>query len=309
MVELDICYNVGMFNHTCEQCGCAFINGKRAARFCNLSCAMRANNPNRYRRRPYAKVPLAEAATRITIYRRRKDAGLAQSRRAPPRNEAIVDHWTDELAWLVGLIWSDGYLYPKGNTVEISSKDMQLIDLVMSLLSCDGFALKNRGRHVRVTFASPHIAQFLRDIGLTTPKSLTIGWPSMPDGLSGAFMRGLTDGDGSVALTQNRQGQQVPDLTVQLVTGSPTLAEGIRAWFDRHDIRASHRVRTAARAEWHDLYAFVIHEQASLKRLHGLLYPHKDVPCLHRKRVPFDQWLATPRASSGGDWRRRALGA
>lgn len=233
-----------------------------------------------------------------TLYRRRRAAGLTKPIVPASFNHEFFDSWSDEMAWMLGLIWSDGCLF--GNTVEISSKDFQLIDLAMAVIGGGSYRLKNNGQHVRMYFTSPHTAARLRAIGLTEHKSLTIQWPNVSPDYEGAFMRGLIDGDGSVLSYQYRSGQQVPDLHVQLVTASPFLRDGIAAWFDREEMRFSLSGRDyPERPNWHTLWKFSVNHQTSLKKLHGLLYPEECVPCLHRKRIPFDDWMTTPRARSG----------
>jgi hypothetical protein len=227
-----------------------------------------------------------------TEYRRRRAAGLTRPMRKNYPNEKFFETWTAELAWMIGLIWSDGCLY--GNTIEISSKDFQLIDLIMSLT--DGhYALKNKGIHLRVHFSSKVIAERLRTIGLMEKKSLTIGWPHMPIEYESDFMRGLIDGDGSILLHKRRTGQQVADLLVQLVTASPYLKDGIKGWFNRQQISYSLSFRNS----YNGLWKFSITKQSSLRKLYGLLYPVDDIVCLHRKYAPYNQWIQTPRVRSG----------
>lgn len=231
-----------------------------------------------------------------TIARRRKEAGLINTIVPAWVDTAIIDHWCDELAWLTGLIWSDGCL--RRNTIEICSKDFQLIDLVLSLVG-GRYGLKNQGQHLKIAFTSAPMSTFFRSIGLTERKSLTIGWPIMPIEYTGAFMRGLIDGDGSVLLAQRRDGQQSPDLSVQLVTASPLLRDGVTDWFSLSGIRFSLSERAPRTTQEHQLWKFTVVHQESLRTLHGLLYPSESSVCLHRKRIPFDTWIATPRARSG----------
>lgn len=234
----------------------------------------------------------------MTRYRRRKEAGQVRERMQHPFNEAIFDTWSDEMAWLLGVIWSDGCLF--STTVEISSKDLQLIELVMAVIGGGTYRLKNGGKHLRVYFSSVHTAARLRELGLIEHKSLTVRWPDVPVAYEGAFVRGLIDGDGSVLAGSSRPGQQVPDLTVQLVTASPMLRDGFAAWCQRVGVRAPVGVRVYPdHPAWAPLWRFMVREQDSLRTLHALLYPDEGVPCLHRKRIPFDEWIATPRARPG----------
>lgn len=238
------------------------------------------------------RIPDGQPMSARTLARRKKEAGLVKVRQPSFLNEKFFDVWSPELAWVVGLIWSDGCLY--GNTVDISSKDFQIIELVLALIG-GRYALKNRGEHLRVHFSSKHVATFLRSIGLTEKKSLTIAWPKIPVEYEADFMRGLIDGDGSVISRSDRPGQQVPDLRVQLVTASALLRDGVANWLERNNISFTLYVRK----DTNPLWRFTVLRQESLRTLYTLLYPQTDSVCLHRKRIPYDLWISTPRRQSG----------
>jgi hypothetical protein len=243
-------------------------------------------------------IPDGQPMSERTLARRRKAAGLSKPQFAYSLDETFFDTWNDYSAWMLGLIWSDGCLFR--NTIEICSKDLQLLELVMALIGGGQYALKNGGRHIRVYFTSAHIAAQLRAVGLTEKKSLTIGWPAIPEEWEPAFMRGLIDGDGSVLERHDRPGQRVPDIQVQLVTASPSLRDGITNWLLKHGITYSLSVREHRdKPQWHPLWRFSVVRQSSLRQLYHLLYSYEDVVCLHRKHAPFQRWMETERSPAG----------
>lgn len=229
-----------------------------------------------------------------TQYRRRAAAGQTQPVFRYPWNDRFFDQWSDEMAWLLGLIWSDGCLMRDSHGVEVCSKDPDLIEIVEGLIEQPGgMRPKNRGRHWRINFSSQHAADRLRGMGLVPAKSHIIGWPQgLPREFEGAFMRGLIDGDGSVLLHESRSGQRVPDLEVSLYSASPTLTEAAMEWTRRAGLNSHVRQNGA-------VLKITIREQRSLRQLHPLLYPNTDVCCLVRKRVAYEFWLATPRVRAG----------
>lgn len=246
---------------------------------------------------PTPRIPDGQPMSRRTMYRRKREAGLTKPQQQYYVNEGIVDEWSDALAWIVGIIWSDGNL--SGNTIEVCSKDFQLVDLLLSLVG-GIYRPKNDGRHVRVYFTSRKVAQFLRDIGLTERKSLTVRWPTMPQEFEGSFMRGLIDGDGSVRTSMKRPGQQAPDLSIDVVTASDALKDGIGEWLTRNDIAHSWQLRTYPPEQgWNPLWRVIVRRQDSLRRLFPLLYIAPDAPCLHRKYAPYALWIDTPRGRAG----------
>lgn len=244
-------------------------------------------------RGPNRRIADSEPMSERTRYRRRAERGETQPVFRYPWNDRFFDQWSDPMAWVLGLIWSDGYLN-RSNGVEVCSKDSVLIELIEGLIEQPGgMRPKNGGAHLRIFFSSPHAATRLRSLGLTTSKSFTIGWPvGLPEEYEGAFVRGLIDGDGSVLEQHARPGQQVTDLAVSFNSASPALVDSVLAWFRRHDLRAG-------MGRNRSVFRLTITHQESLRRLHGLLYPDENACCLFRKRIPYDAWMETPRARPG----------
>ena len=285
-----------MITYTCQHCGGAYQRqkGDASGKYCSRRCSTLAAKPSQS-----LIIPDGKPMSFRTQYRRKRAAGLTHPKIKAPFNECFFDEWSDSMAWLVGLIWSDGCLY--GNAIEICSKDLQLLELVMALMEGGYYALKNQGRHIRVVFSSRYTCDRLRVIGLTPRKSLTVDWPiGIPAEYEGAFMRGLIDGDGSVLLRQTRVNQRAPDLNVQLVTASTNLRDGISLWCQKNTIQFSLGEQVHLdQPSWHSLWRFGVSQQEALRHLYLILYPSEDVACLHRKRIPFDVWMDTPRFPSG----------
>jgi hypothetical protein len=261
------------------------VRGEKSypSRYCSSAC-LQADH--------FSRIPEGEPMSARTHARRKKEAGLVKPiLRWRPFNEAFFDVWTDDLAWLLGLIWSDGCLM--GNMVEICSKDRDLLETVAGILEMDDAAiqLKNRGTAYRIRFTSQRVAQILRGLGLVERKSLVANWPPMQEEYRSAFVRGLFDGDGSASLRQKRPGQQAPDLRVYFCGAAPCVRDGLHSWLNEHKIRFS--VGRNA-----NVWQICICEHASLKALYLLLYPGEQVSRLQRKKSNYDVWLATPRARS-----------
>ena len=109
--------------------------------------------------------------------------------------------WSAELAYVVGLIATDGCLYRDGRHVDITSKDIQLLETVKRCLNIEDKISKKTGSegrsayHLQLTWTRFH--QWLMTIGLTPAKSKTIGPLKIPDEFFVDFFRGVFDGDGS----------------------------------------------------------------------------------------------------------------
>lgn len=230
-----------------------------------------------------------------TMYRRRAAAGLAKPVKKYFFNEEFFLEWSSNLAWLLGIIWSDGCLYR--NTVEISSKDRQLIDTIATLIDHNvGAVPKNEGRHWRIVLSSKCMADRLRLLGLHPKKSFSIQMPQgLPEMYLGDFMRGVFDGDGSIGLrkTKSRTGQRVEDCMIYICGASEQLKDSIKLWMVTNGVTFNERYRGSC-------WRLSVFRQASLIKIFTLFYHSENLPSLNRKRDIFVQWFTTPRYQAGG---------
>jgi hypothetical protein len=115
--------------------------------------------------------------------------------------------WTPELAYVVGLLTTDGNLSKNGKTITMRSSDIQLLQ---EFLKCilflnspakiaqshnDGYAVKPS---YRVQVSRTQFYRWLMKIGLMPRKSLIIGALDIPNKYFRDFLRGHLDGDGSI---------------------------------------------------------------------------------------------------------------
>jgi hypothetical protein len=115
----------------------------------------------------------------------------------------IDTSWSANLAHIIGLIASDGYLAKDTYRIGLASKEIELIEIFRKVLS-----LRNKmGRHARggekekkylsLAFKDKYFYAFLNQIGITAAKSKTIQSVQIPDEFFIDFFRGLFDGDGT----------------------------------------------------------------------------------------------------------------
>jgi hypothetical protein len=117
--------------------------------------------------------------------------------------------WTPELAYIVGLLATDGNLSGDGRHIIMRSSDRSLLRTFRSCLD-----LKNKiGRtydgltkrpSYRIQFGNVQFYNWLITIGVTPAKTYTIGVIKVPDTFFRDFLRGHLDGDGSVYTYQDR---------------------------------------------------------------------------------------------------------
>lgn len=110
--------------------------------------------------------------------------------------------WTSDLAYVVGLITSDGNLSKDGRHLDFTSKDLeQVITFEKILKTKNKVGIKRSPSHngreyFRVQFSNVELYKFLVSIGLHPKKSKTLSELLIPDRYFADFVRGYFDGDG-----------------------------------------------------------------------------------------------------------------
>ncbi len=109
--------------------------------------------------------------------------------------------WSENMAYLAGLMASDGCLSKDGRHLDFTSKDIeQLQNFNLALERSIKISEKSSGPNTsayRVQFSDVALYDFLNESGITPNKSLTIGKVKVPDDFYADFFRGVFDGDGS----------------------------------------------------------------------------------------------------------------
>lgn len=117
-------------------------------------------------------------------------------------NEKFFRSWTKEMAYVLGLMLTDGCVSKDLQTVTLAMNDREILDKVRTAMRADIPVLPSKHQaklHIfRITRSS--IAKDLIRIGVTPRKSLTVAFPPVPDEYLSHFIRGVFDGDGSVTL-------------------------------------------------------------------------------------------------------------
>ncbi len=147
------------------------------------------------------------ACSGTTVRRHLRRFKIPVRRRGPrvehprTRNGRVPDppRWSPELAYVVGLIATDGNLGRKRTVITIVSKDVDLLETVRACLDLTtpikahsgGFG--NRCRHL--SWHDRDLYAWLHEIGLTPAKSLTLGPLAVPDEYFADFFRGCIDGE------------------------------------------------------------------------------------------------------------------
>jgi hypothetical protein len=231
--------------------------------------------------------------TGTTVLRRLRRLGIAVRARGP-----LVDDrgdwpvWTPELAYVVGLIATDGNLSPDGRHLAIPSGDRSLLE---SIRACLG--LTNRIREecpvsrpiYRLQWGDRVFYDWLLSIGMTPAKSLTLQALAVPDEQFPDFFRGCIDGDGSVLRytdryhTRKNESYVYERLYVVLVSASRPFLEWVQGSIIRL-VGARGAISINRKPAARPLYALRYGKRESIPVLRWCYYA-PGLPCLARKRA------------------------
>jgi len=155
--------------------------------------------------------------------------------------------WSDEMAYVAGVIYTDGSLRPgilrdpscsdtlRVGRLTVSQKEPELLNKILALMDCDA-KLLFRKRQTFDTGAAGELYYFhinndeiyddLLKIGLSPAKSYKIKFPEIPEIFVRHFIRGCWDGDGSVYLEKKSN-----TIRASFVSGSFGFIEGMLRQF------------------------------------------------------------------------------
>jgi len=212
--------------------------------------------------------------------------------------------WTPELAYVIGLLTTDGNLSKNGRNITMRSSDTQLLktfkkclDLTTKITQSrnDGWAKKPC---YRIQFSNVQFYRWLLKIGLFPAKTYTIGKIKIPDKYFQDFLRGHLDGDGSVWTykdyynTYKNPKYIYTRLYTRFISASKIHIEWIKENIRRLlPINGRLYQRNPRRPDqttsmWEVKFA----KKESIKLLSWLYY-HSDVPCLKRKRKIAEKFI------------------
>ena len=129
--------------------------------------------------------------------------GLRYRPRHGDRRALIPLEWSPRMAYIVGLMATDGCLVGDRRHLALTSADIDLLRTFRALIGKPTAKIRFKtsalGSAYDVQFGDVALWRFLETAGLTPRKSLTLGEIRVPDEYFFDCARGLLDGDGSIA--------------------------------------------------------------------------------------------------------------
>lgn len=199
--------------------------------------------------------------------------------------------WSANMAYLVGLMASDGCLSSDGRHLDMTSVDTEQLTNFLTCLGREVTICKKRNQHkqtaYRVQFSDVALYDFLFNIGITPNKSKTIGELKVPEKYYADFLRGIFDGDGSVSAFWDKRWRSSYMYYVSYSSASRDFLEYLQVInhklckTSKGSLRFSTRVYTLRYAK------------KDSKLLYKFMYHSKDLVSLSRKKLKMESFLKT----------------
>lgn len=214
-------------------------------------------------------------------------------KRGPMPRREINTQWSPELAYVVGLLASDGCLVEKGHLIDLTSKDKEQIE---NFLLCLNKNVKigtkgsgsGNGRYYRAQFKSVLFYNFLVSIGLTPAKSKTIGELKIPNNFFFDFLRGSFDGDGCTYSYWDKRWKSSYMYYLSFASASKRHLEWIRERNKQNLGVRGHITHTKNKSLYQLRYA-----KSEGNKILKKMYANERAVCLSRKKLKIDTMLRT----------------
>lgn len=206
-----------------------------------------------------------------------------------PRGKICVE-WSANLAYVIGLITTDGCLSSDGRHIIFVSKDYEQIS---NFVSCLGIEVKigvnlsgSKDSVFRVQFGDVLFYQFLISLGLTPAKSKTIKGVELPDEFFFDFLRGCFDGDGSFYSYWDPRWKSSYMFYLSIASASKEHIYWLQSRIQKMSATEGHIVKAKNNSAFQLRYA----KKDTIKILRSIYYSD-NVVCLSRKRLKITKAL------------------
>lgn len=172
-------------------------------------------------RKSLGDVAALYGVSRTAIYKKLKEYGIKQRSKSEARieaqkqaklpqqfyeiNENFFRHWSPDMAYVLGLLITDGCV-SKAGTVSLCINDRELLEKVKKAMKSEHNIKASRHQDGLFCFhfAREKLTRDLEGLGVVPKKSLIVRFPKVPREYLPDFIRGVFDGDGSVFFDKRR---------------------------------------------------------------------------------------------------------
>lgn len=195
---------------------------------------------------------------------------------------------TEQKAYWLGVLYADGCVSKKNNSLRFSSIDKEWIEAYKKDLEYNGpINIEHHSKFnkniYKVTIYSDKLVDSLVSYGCVERKSLVLEFPDLPESLIPHFIRGYFDGDGCVYSGKYIRNSDCKTLRVMICSGSKSLLEGMVTYLPISCKLVRQRQRV------HFLYEIVLSVEDS-KAFYTYIYSNA-TRFLQRKKNKFDSFF------------------
>jgi len=226
--------------------------------------------------------------SRRTISKKAKSLGLKKYRIYHIRRIYHIDHDyfstidSEGKAYYLGLIATDGCVRDNINVLEFSNKieDKDIFEKFLKELKSD-YKLREYKNNVNFSITSKPIIDDLMKLGITPRKTFTVKYPDIPENLNRHFIRGVFDGDGSIAIGGTKN---TAKFRFKIVSASKDFIDGLY-----EEIKKVTDL-TAKLYRYKNMYEISTAKKQNLVDLYYYLYKDANF-YLQRKKDRFDSFI------------------
>jgi hypothetical protein len=191
--------------------------------------------------------------------------------------------WSNNFAYAVGLLTTDGSLSIDGRHLDLTSKDReQIVNFINILNLTNKIGTKTSGstldrKYYRVQFGNVKLYRFLCTVGLSPRKTHTIGSLAIPKKYFFDFLRGHFDGDGSFYYYYDKRWKSSFLVYLSFVSASKSHLEWLMRMISSVGVTGG--FITKGKGAYQLRYA-----KKDSKKIIGKMFYNNKVTCLGRKR-------------------------
>lgn len=205
-------------------------------------------------------------------------------------NEHFFKHWSNEMAYILGFIYTDGHIDGRCSQFSIAQKEIEILEKIKKMMQAEQEIHKYKHQDIHwLSVGSVEMVKDLLKIGLTPAKSLTIRFPQVPDEYVSSFIRGIFDGDGSIYHERGRVWR------AKFVSGSTDFIHGIKDKLDTLSGVSNQPIHTGHTQLGKNFYQFGYQSKIDITKLFEFMYDKYSVDneiYLSRKYLKFREAMA-----------------
>ena len=118
-------------------------------------------------------------------------------------NEDFFDHWSGQMAYLLGFTFADGSIYKTSLSWDIQKRDLDLLEKINKIINST-YPISVRKRSCRLRISNQIFIRGAVKRGLVPKKNMRDELPKIPERFIRHFVRGFLDGDGWIIIRTGR---------------------------------------------------------------------------------------------------------